>query len=147
MQRERAVLDSVKADLERLLNARRPPWPLPECLDQVDRALAGSGLPDLGSIELSQSRGIKALAEKIKGSIEAGEPRLRDVKVTAAAVRRAGSDGGGGSSSSEAARLYDGTLHITIRASVSIGDEERRVRYGSSLNEATVRLKVHQERA
>lgn len=76
------ILESVRADLEDLLNTRRPLAPSPTDYPELARSVAAYGLPDLASLDtstLSKRDEIGRILEKI---ITLHEPRLRNVRAT-----------------------------------------------------------------
>lgn len=75
------MIDTVRADLEELLNTRQAqslldcPYPL------VKESILGYGLPDLNSIPGATARDSEAIGEHISMLIERFEPRLKNVRV------------------------------------------------------------------
>lgn len=75
------MIDTVRADLEELLNTRQSqpmfdcPYPL------VKESILSYGLPDLNSIPGASARDSDAIGEHIAKLIEIFEPRLRNVRV------------------------------------------------------------------
>lgn len=85
----RVVKASLRRDLQNLLNARRTLDVLPEHYECLQTSLLNYGMPDLQSLEIREDRDLELLARRITEAIEAFEPRLRQVRVTA---RLAGGD-------------------------------------------------------
>ena len=75
------MIDTVRADLEELLNTRQA-QPLYDCpYPLVKDSILGYGLPDLNSIPGAGAGDSEAIGEHIAGLIEKFEPRLRNVRV------------------------------------------------------------------
>ncbi|MGL4465286.1 MAG: type VI secretion system baseplate subunit TssE [Planctomycetia bacterium] len=76
------VLDTVRRDLEELLNTRRTMDEAEESLPEVRRSLLAYGLPDLTTMPIATDRDRADLGRALKDILERFEPRLRDVRVT-----------------------------------------------------------------
>ena len=80
-QRQRELRDSVRRDLQNLLNTRHRMISPPEEYSQLDISLLNYGLPDLATINIADNekkRGFLRLLEKIICNFE---PRFKSVKV------------------------------------------------------------------
>jgi type VI secretion system protein ImpF len=76
------VIESVRNDLEDLLNTRRP-ITLPEGrYAQLAESIVGYGLPDLTSVDASTPVGLEEIGRILEQIITLYEPRLRNVKAT-----------------------------------------------------------------
>ncbi|TVP60211.1 MAG: type VI secretion system baseplate subunit TssE [Halomonadaceae bacterium] len=75
------VRQSVRRDLEWLLNARRSWLPIPKGCNELSTSVLGFGLPDFTVMELSTEEGRLWLCEEIRRCISRFEPRLARVKV------------------------------------------------------------------
>jgi len=75
------IRQSVKRDLEALLNARRCWLPRPAELKELQKSVLGYGLPDFTVMELSTQEGRQWLCDEVKRTIIRFEPRLARVKV------------------------------------------------------------------
>lgn len=75
------MIDTVRADLEELLNTRQS-QPLHDCpYPLVKESILGYGLPDLNSIPGATARDSDVIGEHIAMLIERFEPRLKNVRV------------------------------------------------------------------
>jgi type VI secretion system protein ImpF len=74
--------DSLKRDLEWLLNTRQPP--MPELMDYplAKASVVNYGLPDITSLGLSSAADHRRLRIAIETCLNNFEPRLMDVRVT-----------------------------------------------------------------
>ncbi|MFQ5650917.1 MAG: type VI secretion system baseplate subunit TssE, partial [bacterium] len=79
----RRIIESVRMDLEALLNTRLEieQEPLPE-YTEVRRSLLTYGLPDLTSFQLKSAQEKRRLTRTIEHVIRTFEPRLQRVRVT-----------------------------------------------------------------
>lgn len=80
-QSVREYEDSVRRDLEWLLNTRRIVEPAPEGFSEVNRSLYHYGLPDITSLSADAAETPQRLMRQIQDSIELFEPRLSSVRV------------------------------------------------------------------
>lgn len=75
------MIDTVRADLEELLNTRQS-RPLHDCpYPNVKESILAYGLPDVNSIPGATIRDSEVVCEHIKRLIELFEPRLKNVHV------------------------------------------------------------------
>lgn len=75
-----ALRESVRRELERLLNTR---CPVPtQLLTEQERTAINYGIPDLSPFSPHSSRDQQRLAQAIEQTIRFYEPRLRQVQVT-----------------------------------------------------------------
>ncbi len=79
--------DSVKQDLESLLNARRTPRDLPAELRHLHDSLLTFGLPDFTHTSLNREGDQQALRKAVEKAIRRFEPRLKDVVVALVELR------------------------------------------------------------
>jgi type VI secretion system protein ImpF len=78
----RTLLEAIRRDLEVLFNTRRRLVVPPEGAgDQLDRSLAGYGLPASRGTELGSPRRREELRQAVESAIRLFEPRLADVTV------------------------------------------------------------------
>ncbi|PSU34136.1 type VI secretion system baseplate subunit TssE [Photobacterium lutimaris] len=78
----RDMRQSVRRDLENLLNAKMT-WVIwPKCYPELDRSLLAYGLPDFSAMPLSSQDGRQRLCRIIEETIQKFEPRFADVAVT-----------------------------------------------------------------
>lgn len=78
----RDLKQSVRRDMEWLLNTRRYIEEIPSTLEETTRSLANYGLPDFTGISTKNLAEQKRLVKEIETSIKTFEPRLIDVKVS-----------------------------------------------------------------
>jgi type VI secretion system protein ImpF len=78
----RELKQSVRRDMEWLLNTRRYVDELPETLEETTRSLANYGLPDFTGISTKNTAEQKRLIKEIETAIKTFEPRLIDLKVS-----------------------------------------------------------------
>jgi type VI secretion system protein ImpF len=112
--------ESVKRDLEWLLNAKRLMAELPADLRQVGQSLLTYGLPDFTTSSLSSSHDQARLLRAIEETIERFEPRLAQVKVVL-----------------EPAREFDRTVRFRIDALLKVEPEPEPVTFDSVLQLST----------
>jgi type VI secretion system protein ImpF len=77
----RQFKDSLRRDLEWLLNTRRVAVPPEESLKEVNRSLYIFGLPDFSGYKLSSPQDQTRLLRYIQTATKLFEPRLANVKV------------------------------------------------------------------
>jgi type VI secretion system protein ImpF len=77
----RFLRDSIKRNLEWLLNTRRPPIYGIETYPLAKHSVIYYGLMDLGSLGTSSSSDQRRLQAAIADAVAHNEPRLRDVEV------------------------------------------------------------------
>jgi type VI secretion system protein ImpF len=75
------MIDSVRRDLEDLLNTHRTVSELPAELVEVDNSLITYGMPDLSSYQSTKAEAGSLVGERIERAIARFEPRLRDVRA------------------------------------------------------------------
>jgi len=73
---------SVRRDVEWLLNTRRTPEPAPDPLSELQNSLYDYGLPDITSLSADSPEVRMQLARRIEQAITLFEPRLADVKIS-----------------------------------------------------------------
>jgi type VI secretion system protein ImpF len=74
--------DSVRRDLEWLLNSRRPPVEPPLAAKELWRSVYCYGLPDTTGMAMSSSEDRNRMARMVASAVAAFEPRLQNVTVT-----------------------------------------------------------------
>jgi type VI secretion system protein ImpF len=72
---------SVRRDLESLLNARRPVFGIEEDLEEANRSVAVFGLPDFTALGAKNPAEQERISREIENAIEVFEPRFFDVSV------------------------------------------------------------------
>lgn len=78
----RELKDSVKRDLEWLLNARCYPDEIDDALEEVPKSVVAFGLPDFTGLSAKSSNELSGLEESIELAIRTFEPRFKDLKIT-----------------------------------------------------------------
>lgn len=73
--------NSVRRDLENLLNTRRSWLPINNKYPELAQSVLGYGLPDFTVMEMSSDEGCSWLCREIEKTIAIFEPRLTQVKV------------------------------------------------------------------
>ena len=77
----RDLKNSVRRDLENLLNTRVRFPDVPEDLPQLQTSLANYGIPDFGTLIIDSSNSIDGLRSRIEDVIKRYETRFQEVKV------------------------------------------------------------------
>jgi len=78
----RQFRNSVKRDLEWLLNTTRPSLDIPESHAEVEKSIICYGLPDISNMSLQSASDESRLRRSLESAIETFEPRLARPKVT-----------------------------------------------------------------
>jgi type VI secretion system protein ImpF len=78
----RELKQSVRRDLENLLNTRCRSMPRPTNLTELEVSLAGYGLPDISGAELTSTAGRERFRRTVERIIRTFEPRFKSVAVT-----------------------------------------------------------------
>jgi type VI secretion system protein ImpF len=78
----REMMDSVRADLEELLNSRQAAGDIPAECKEVRESIVAYGLPDLVAYNGASYDQCADLAKLIGGVIARFEPRLKNIRVT-----------------------------------------------------------------
>ncbi len=74
--------NSVRRDLEALLNTRYHVIKPPDDLYEVDKSLLNYGLPDLATINITDSKKRAEFTAKLQKTLVEFEPRFKSVKVS-----------------------------------------------------------------
>jgi type VI secretion system protein ImpF len=80
----RELKQSVRRDLENLLNTRRQPRPLPDGLDELERSLVAYGVPDVTGTTFGSAEGAERFRMLVEEVIARWEPRFKTVRVALA---------------------------------------------------------------
>ncbi len=93
-QKLRELKQSVRRDLENLLNTRSClyPLPYPERLVQLERSLVNYGIPDLSGAAMGGREEREQLRKRIERAIQYFETRFKEVRVVLVDRRYEGSD-------------------------------------------------------
>lgn len=73
---------SVRRDVEWILNTRRIPEPAPDSMGELKSSVYDFGLPDITSLSADSPEVRSQLARRIEEAIVLFEPRLANVKIT-----------------------------------------------------------------
>lgn len=119
--RLRIVQQSVRRDMECLLNTRYRCIAWPPEFDEIDESLINYGIPDFTAASLNAAEDFGVLIKAIRKAITLFEPRLVDVRVTP--VRND--------------RHYDRTFRFRIEGLLLVEDGRHPVRYDSSMESTT----------
>src|SRR5436853_4465875 len=83
----RQLKQSIKRDLEWLLNTRRFADGLPSDLKEINNSLAAYGLPDFSNLSIKSPADQNRMRRFLEVAISTFEPRLEDVVVTLQPMR------------------------------------------------------------
>jgi type VI secretion system protein ImpF len=122
----RDTLESIRRDLEALLNTRRRPMSPPSALRQLRRSLLSYGTGDFIGANMVTIEQRRTFAAKLEEAIRDSEPRLRHLAVTVLNPR----------DSSER------VLRLRIEAVVSLDDVAMPVLFASTISPSTLRFSV-----
>ncbi|HEX5574679.1 MAG TPA: type VI secretion system baseplate subunit TssE, partial [Gemmatimonadales bacterium] len=86
----RQLKNSLRHDLEWLLNTRRNPAAAPESFEELRRSLYNFGFPDITSLGRDSREVRVRLLREVEETIATFEPRLAGVKVSLAEVGEGG---------------------------------------------------------
>ena len=81
-QFQKQLRDSVRRDLESLLNTRYYLFTPPEELPELGRSLLNYGLPDLATINIIDNQSRKDFTHKLETTLREFEPRFKTVNVS-----------------------------------------------------------------
>lgn len=78
----RQLRDSVRRDLENLLNTRCYIFTPPDDLYEVEKSLLNYGLPDLATVNVIDAKKRGAFIDQLQRTLMEYEPRFKSVKVS-----------------------------------------------------------------
>jgi type VI secretion system protein ImpF len=78
----RELKQSVRRDLENLLNTRWRCMTWPESLEELARSLANYGVPDVTGADLGSNEKRQSFLKPLQTAIGLFEPRLKNVEIT-----------------------------------------------------------------
>lgn len=84
----RAIRDSVRGELERLLNTRWRCRAWPPNLEELDQSVVNYGIPDFSGASFRDARSQRELRQIIERAIRLFEPRCQKVRVSVAKDNR-----------------------------------------------------------
>lgn len=122
----RELRQSVRRDLEQLLNTRTRPTSWSEQLQELDDSLVNYGIPDFTAADLNAAEHPEIIVEAIEKAIRTFEPRLKEVRV-----RLTGES-----------RSTDRTLRFRIDAVLQVDPLADPVRFDSVLEPTTGIIEV-----
>lgn len=122
----RQLRDSLRRDLENLLNARRYLASLPSDLYEAEKSLLNYGLPDLATVNIIDAKKRNEFAERLQKTLLEFEPRFKSVKVSYV----------------DATDSNDRTLHFRIDAIVYAEPQPEVIVFDSALESVTRMVSV-----
>lgn len=81
-QFQKQLRDSVRRDIENLLNTRYYLTSPPDDLPQIKNSLLNYGLPDLATVNIIDVQKRKDFTQKLEQSLQQFEPRFKHVKIS-----------------------------------------------------------------
>ncbi len=124
----RRLKESVRRDLEWLLNTRQRTPEISADFKELRRSLAAFGIRDLSTMSIRNSADRDLICRALQDAIGIFEPRLRSVTVTA-----------------ETGREFEHTLHFRIQAYLDIDPAPEQVNFDTSLQLFSSEFKVRGE--
>lgn len=124
----RRLKESVRRDLEWLLNTRRLVREIPAELKETLRSLAVYGVSDFSAMNPTNLADRELMCHRVREAIRTFEPRLRDVVVTA-----------------EDAEERDHKLHFRIQAYLDIDPAPEQVSFSTILQLSSAEFEVLEE--
>ncbi len=122
----RALKESLRRDLEALLNTRRTAETAPPGLDEVAQSVYHFGLPDISSMSRDSPETQARLTRLVEDAVALFEPRLTAVKVVAVPDER----------------VQFGELRFMIEGTLLLDPVPERISFDTVL-EATKGMQVH----
>ena len=121
----RQLKESVRRDLEWLLNTRQRTPDISTDFKELRRSLAAFGVRDFSTMSVRNSADQDFICRALQDAISIFEPRLRDVTVTA-----------------EQGREFEHTLRFRIQAFLEVDPAPERVNFDTSLQLFSTEFKV-----
>jgi type VI secretion system protein ImpF len=121
-----ALRESLRRDLEAMLNSRRHLLNWPASLDELDRSLLGYGLDDLANESLSSPDFRARFIEAVELQLRRLEPRLGRFDVTILPNRDE----------------LDATLRFRVTGTVTIGTTKQELSFDSHVDPVRARLAI-----
>ena len=125
----RQLKDSVRRDLEWLLNSRRLVDEIPADLKETRRSLASYGLPDFTGAGVKNPAEQDSMRRLIQSAVDAFEPRLKNVVVTV-----------------ETGREFERSLHFRIVAYLQVEPAPELVTFDTILQPLSSEFEVQEEK-
>ena len=124
----RDMKNSVRRDLENLLNAKVKWLTWPESLIELDKSILSYGLPDYSSMPLGSLDGKARLCATVRETILKFEPRFIDVSVSII----------------EDDRLLERTLKLRIQALLSTRPEPEEIAFNSEIEPVSLGFTINE---
>jgi type VI secretion system protein ImpF len=121
-----ALRESLRRDLEAMLNSRRHLMEWPASFDELDRSLLGYGLDDLANESLTSPDFRARFIETVEHQLRRLEPRLGRFEVTILANRDE----------------LDATLRFRVNGTVTIGRTRQELSFDSHVDPVRARLAI-----
>ncbi|ELR8704395.1 type VI secretion system baseplate subunit TssE [Vibrio vulnificus] len=121
-----ALMDSLRRDLESLLNSRINWMTLSDELREIQTSILRYGLPDFSSMPFSSADGQQVLCQRVKETIQQYEPRLNYVSVVIA----------------EDKNPIDRILKLRIKATCMIDNNEQELVMDSEVEPVSLGIKL-----
>jgi len=122
--------ESLKHDLEWLLNTRRNPDAAPDSMQELSQSLFNYGLPDFSALSVSSTRDRDRLLVELERTVALFEPRLKDIRVRLATESLG----------------YSRVLHFQIEGMLQMDPAPEQVSFDTVLQLASGEYKVRGER-
>jgi type VI secretion system protein ImpF len=122
----RQLRENVRNDLENLFNTRLCILDLPEEFSELTQSLFNYGLPDIATMNLQASSQIDDYCEAIAKCIQASEPRISSINVSAPS----------------ALDSRDRCFHFRVEATLRAAPARERVIFDSALNPVRQEVRV-----
>jgi type VI secretion system protein ImpF len=121
----RQLKQSVRRDLEWLLNTRRLVDEIPDDLKHVRDSVIAFGLPDFTAASVASTADQNRVRRMVEAAIERFEPLLKDVMVTV-----------------EPGREFERSLHFRISANLQVEPDPEPVTFDTTLHPWSVEFKI-----
>lgn len=121
-----ALRESLRRDLEALLNSRRHMLSWPAALDELDKSLLDYGLDDLANESLASPDFRARFIEDVERQLRRLEPRIGRFEVTILPNRDE----------------LDGTLRFRVTGTVTLGQEKQELSFDSHVDPVRARLAI-----
>jgi len=122
--------ESVRQDLENLLNSRRRCDGWPDSLKELDSSLANYGLADFTTMNMISKEGRQTFQRRLENLIQQFEPRFEWVQIELP----------------DDHETVDRTVHFRIHGMLHVEPARERVMYASSLEPMTCSFKLEADR-
>ena len=117
---------SVRLDLENLLNTRRRVLPMPTELHELERSMVSYGVPDATGAGFGSPEGRERFRREVEAVIIRWEPRFKDVRVVLI----------------DPAEELERTVHFRIEALLLVDPAPEPVAFDSALEPSTGNIEI-----